>query len=98
MKPLARVEDFFDLSHHSVVIMRFLSKDGHIREKEKIQLRTPGGKVMDTHVVAIARVKPMLLGPPPDPYVIGVSLPPEITKQDAPPGTEIWNFRDEVRS
>jgi len=93
MKLLARVEDFFQLGHHSVITMRFLSEDGRIRVKEQIELRTPGRQVIDTYVAAIAHVKHSLLGPPPDPYVVSIGLPPEITKQDAPPGTEIWNFR-----
>ena len=92
MKLLARVEDFFQLAHHSIVMMRFVSEDGRIRVKGKIQLRAPDGHVTDTYVVAIECVKRNLLGPPRDPYVCGIDLPPEITKVAL--GTEIWSLRE----
>jgi len=92
MKLLARVEDFFELIPHSSVTVRFLAEDGRIREKEKIQLRTPDGQVTNTYVAGIWHVKYLPLTPR-DPNIVHISLPPEIKKQDVPSGTEIWSFR-----
>lgn len=95
MKLVARVEDFFQLSHRGYVItIRLLSEDGLIRLNEKVRIRKPDGQVKDTYVSAIEHVKYNLLGPPPDRSLIGVALSPDITKQDVPRGTEIWNFRE----
>ena len=93
MRLLGRVEDFFEIAHHSVVIMRFLCEDGRIRVSEQIQLRTPDGQIMDTYVAGLPHVKYNLLAPR-DPNIVDISLPPELTKQDVPPGTEIWSMRD----
>jgi hypothetical protein len=48
MKLLARVEAFSQLGKYPVVLMRFLFDDGVIRTEERIQLRTPDGRVIDT--------------------------------------------------
>ena len=93
MKLLARVEAFSQLGKYPVVLMRFLFDDGVIRTEERIQLRTPDGRVIDTEVGPIPHVK-YLPSAQRDPYLVSISLGPGITKQDAPPGTEIWNLKD----
>jgi hypothetical protein len=89
MTLLAKVEGSFDLGF-CVVWFKFLTEDGRIRVKDQIQLRTPDGHVKDTYVAGIERVKHSLLASVEDRSKVGISLPPDITKKDAPPGTEIW--------
>jgi len=50
--------------------------------------------VTDTYIAGIEHVKYSLLAPPPDKDRIGILLPREFTKQDVPPGTEIWSLKD----
>jgi hypothetical protein len=88
---LAKVVDSFALSFgYCVVWFEFLAEDGRIRVKDRIRLRTPDGRVRDTHVTGIERVKYSLLASEADRRKVGISLPPDIAKQDVPPGTEIW--------
>lgn len=91
MTLLAKVVDSFAFSFgYCVVWFEFLTENGLIRVKDKIQLRTPDGRVKDTYVTGIERVKYSLLASAEDRRKVGISLPPDITKVDAPPGTEIW--------
>jgi hypothetical protein len=79
-------------SYRCVMVVNLLA--GRIRVKDPIQLRTPDGQTRDTYIAGIEHVKYSLLGPPPDKDRIGICLPRELTKQDAPPGTEIWSLKD----
>jgi hypothetical protein len=95
VKLLGKVEDSFELptfipQYRCVIMFRFLAADGRIRIKDEIQLRTPGGCVKETHVAAFEHVKYLEPDPPKDERPIGICLPPEITKADVPPGTEVW--------
>jgi hypothetical protein len=94
---LAKVQDSFELpssvqSCRCVIIVKLLA--GRVRVKDPIQLRTPDGRIRDTHIAAFEHVKYSLLGPPPDRDSIGICLPQVFTKQDVPPGTEIWSLKD----
>ena len=92
MTLLAKVEDSFDFSSfgYRLVVFKFVAEDGRIRVKDQIQLRTPDGQIRDTYVAGIARGKYSLLASAEDRSKVGISVPPDITKEDAPPGTEIW--------
>jgi hypothetical protein len=74
-----------------MIIVKMLA--GTVRIKDPIQLRTPDGQVRDTYIAAFEHVKHSLLGPPPDKDVVGLCLPPEVTKEDVPAGTEVWIFK-----
>ena len=58
----------------------------HFRMKDPIQLRGPDGRVLDTHVAGLE----MVSGPNVRRDVVAFMLSKDITKQDIPPGTEIW--------
>jgi hypothetical protein len=95
VKLLGKVEDSFELpafipQYRCVIMFRFLAADGRIRIKDEIQLRTPDGCVMETYVAAFEHVKYRQPAPPVDERLIGICLPPEITKADVPPGTKVW--------
>jgi hypothetical protein len=57
------------------------------RIKDPIQLRTPEGRILNTHIDAVefANGTRMVIG-----------LPRELTKQDVPIGTEIWLVRQQA--
>lgn len=93
MTLLAKVKDSIELPssikfYRCVIVVKLL--DGPVRVKDPIQLRTPDGHVWDTYIAAFEHVKYSLLGPPLDNEVVGLCLPRELTKQDVPPGTEVW--------
>jgi hypothetical protein len=95
VKLLGKVEDSFELpafirQYRSVIMFHFLAADGRIRIKDEIQLRTPDGCVMQTYVAAFEHLKYSQPAPPVYERPIGICLPPEITKADVPPGTEVW--------
>jgi hypothetical protein len=89
MTLLARVEDSFQLGGGCVIVFKFLAEDGKLRKKDQIQLRTPDGEVTETYVAGIVIVKHRPLVPV-DKSKMSINLPRNITKQDVPPGTEIW--------
>lgn len=97
MTLLAKVQDSIELpssvkSYRCVIVIKLLG--GRIRVKDPIQLRTPDGQVRDTYIAGFEHLKYSLLGPPPDKDRIGICLPRELTKEDVPPGTEVWSVKD----
>ncbi|MGH9648594.1 MAG: hypothetical protein ACRD4E_17450 [Bryobacteraceae bacterium] len=91
MTLLAKVQDSFQIGSKCVIVFKFVTENGRIRVKEQIQLRTPDGQVKETYIAAIAHVKRSPLSPV-DRSIGTVSLPQDVTKQDVPPGTEIWKM------
>ncbi len=84
---LSKVEDTFQISKLSCVVMRpHSSLDIKLRAHDSIQLRTPDGRVIDTYVAAI----PIVCGPEVRKDVVVFQLPKSVTQQDVPRGTEIW--------
>ena len=97
MTLLGKVQDSFELpsvvrSYRCLIVVKLLA--GRIRIKDPIRLRTPDGQTRDTYIAGFEHVKHSLLGPPPDKDRVGICLPPELTKQEVPPGTEIWSLKD----
>ncbi|HMF89993.1 MAG TPA: hypothetical protein VKL40_05070 [Candidatus Angelobacter sp.] len=85
---MSKVEDTFQISGRGCVVVAAVPRahlDFRLRAKDSIQLRTPDGRVLNTHVAGIE----IACGP-------GVKdgmaflLPKEIAKQDVPKETEIW--------
>jgi len=80
---LSTVESSWEVTGRGCFVMPALWTSGlKIRRTEKIQLKTPTGKVLDTYIHAVE------LASPGSRLVIG--LPPGIAKHDIPEGTEIW--------
>jgi len=88
MTLLFKVEDVFDLSGRGCVLAPqiFSNVDVKVHAKDQLQLRTPDGKVLDTHIASIE------LGKPQDgsPCRAFIMLPRELGKEDIPIGTEVW--------
>jgi translation elongation factor EF-Tu-like GTPase len=88
MTLLFKVEDVFDISGRGCVLAPqiFTTVDVKVREKDQLQLRTPDGKVLDTHIASIELGKPQLGGH----CRAFIMLPRELDKKDIPIGTEVW--------
>ena len=87
MRLLFKVEDVFDITGRGCVLAPFVP-DGlafTIRAEDRIQLRTPSGRLFDTHIASIELLK-MRDGP----CRMAIMLPRDLTKNDVPVGTEIW--------
>lgn len=85
---LFKVEDVFDISGRGCVLAPVI-RDGldfKIRSKDRIQLRTPGGSVRETHIASIELLKPLDGGP----CRMAIMLPRNLVKGDVPIGTEVW--------
>ena len=57
-----------------------------IRPKDRIQLRTPNGRLLDTHIASFSLGKPIGGGP----TALAIELPSDIRRDDVPIGTEVW--------
>ena len=87
MKLLFKVEDKFEISGRGCVIVPAIPEglDFRIRAKDQIELRTPDGRVLQTHIASIEFAKQDVR-----PCRMVIMLPPDIAKQDVPTGTEVW--------
>lgn len=85
MVPLTTVESCFEVQGRGCYItLRQWESDLRIRKKDKIQLRAPGGGILNTYIDSIE------LGTATFGTFMTIGLPSPITKQDVPDGTEIW--------
>ena len=83
---LTTVESSFEVPGQGCWIVPAQWKsDLQVRQKDKIQLRTPGGNILNTHIGRIERVYGPSAG-----VRLTIGLPRDITKEDVPGGTEIW--------
>ena len=91
MRLLFEVEDVFDISGRGCVLAPVVPDglDFKIRANDHIQLRTPTGRVFDTHIAFIELLK-MESGP----CRMAIMLPRDLAKNDVPVGTEIWCFSE----
>jgi hypothetical protein len=82
-----RVQDVFSVSGRGTVLVLpdNWGTDLQIRVGEKIQLRTPDGRVFDTQINGVEFVKRAAGA-----CVAGIILPREISRSDIPETTEIW--------
>jgi len=88
MTLLFKVEDVFDISGRGCVIAPAMptGADFKIRAKDQIQLRTPAGQAVDTHIASIELLKPQ----DGSACRMAIMLPRDLVKQDIPIGTEVW--------
>jgi len=88
MQLLFKVEDVFDISGRGCVIVPAIPAglDFRIRAKDPIELRTPGGRVLETHIASIELAKPQ----DGSGCRMVIMLPRGIDKGDVPTGTEVW--------
>lgn len=86
MRFLSKIADTFRIrGRGTVIVFEPLQGDLRVKAKDGIQLRTPAGDVIDTHVVSIEHS----CGPNVKPYS-ALLLPAEIGERNIPSGTEIW--------
>ena len=83
----SKVGDTFTIPGRGCVIVPATPYDLDFRfhNRDSIQLRSPSGVVIDTHIASIELVKPVA-----GPCRMAFLLPNEIAKSDIPPETEIW--------
>ena len=89
MTLLFKVEDVFDISGRGCVMapeIPFSSLDISIRVRDRIQLRTPEGDVLNTYIASIELVKPS----DGSACRAAIVLPRELLKKDVPIGTEVY--------
>jgi len=90
MTLLFTVEDVFYISGRGCVLSVVPSgPDFKIKPSDHIQLRTPEGRVFDSHIASIE----FLYGTDTDGKRhcrMAIMLPREIEKYDVPRGTEVW--------
>ena len=91
MVRLSSVETSFDIQGRGCYFTLLDWKsDVRIRQKDRIQLRTPDGNILNTQ---IASVEP---GTGTKGTFIAIGLPYPIAKQDIPAGMEIWLDQQEI--
>jgi hypothetical protein len=91
LRLLFKVEDVFDITGRGCVLAPVVPDglDFKIRAEDRIQLRTPFGRLFDTHIASIELLK-MRNGP----CRMAIMLPRDFTKNDVPVGTEIWHISE----
>lgn len=90
---LCKVEDVFQISGRGCVVVPAIpssSLDFQLRAMDPIQLRTPDGRHISTHIAAIE----MLCGPNVKDRMAFL-LPSYLDREDVPKETEIWLISDQ---
>ena len=84
---LFKVEEVLEISGRGCVIVPAVSEetDFKIKPRDAIQLRTPEGRTVDTHIGSVEFLKPAL-----GPCHMAILLPPDVLKEDVPKGTDVW--------
>jgi hypothetical protein len=88
MTLLFKVEAVFDISGRGRVIAPAVpaGADFSIRVNDQVQLRTPDGRVLDTHIASIDFLNPQ----DGSTCRMAIMLPHDLAKQNIPTGTEVW--------
>ena len=88
MKLILKIEDVFDISGVGCVVTPEIPVDlgFNVKPKDRIQLRTPEGHVLDTHIVGLMSGRPAGSSR----RFYDIVLPSTLSKRDVPIGTEVW--------
>ena len=90
MEFLSKVESTFSISGRGLVIVpEKPESDFLIRVGTELELRTPDGRSLNTHITGVEFLKPRT-----GPCGMALLITRDIGKDDVPAGTEIWYFRD----
>jgi hypothetical protein len=88
MRFILKVEEVFDIPGRGLTLAPKMP--GHlnvdVRPKDRIQLRTPNGRLLDTYIASFSLGKPRGGGP----SIGTIELPFDIRREDVPIGTEVW--------
>ena len=84
---LFKIEEVFEIYGRGCVIVPVIAEgaDFKIRPLDAIQLRTPDGRILDTHIGSVEFLKPGV-----GRCRIAILLPTDIQKQDVPKGSDVW--------
>jgi hypothetical protein len=88
MRLLLKVEDVFNIAGRGLTLAPAIPDNlgFAIRPKDRIQLRTPNGRALDTHIASFSLSRPIGGGP----TTVALELPSDIRRDDVPIGTEVW--------
>jgi hypothetical protein len=91
MTLLSKVEDSFEIPERGCFIVPGVPRYGEnipkVHERDRIQLRTPDGRVIDTYVMPFS-----VFSGPKAKDCFPIRLPLEISKENVPIGTEVWHI------
>jgi translation elongation factor EF-Tu-like GTPase len=91
MEFFSTVESTFSVAGRGLVIVPEVPQgDFRIRAGTKIQLRTPDGRLLDSHITGVEFLKEALAAP----CRMAILITRDIGRDDVPVGTEIWYFRE----
>jgi hypothetical protein len=93
LRLVLKVGDVFDMAGRGLTLAPAIPRDlgFTIRPKDRIQLRAPNGRTLDTYIAAFSLGKPIGGGP----TIFNIELPAEIGREDVPIGTELWFHSNE---
>jgi hypothetical protein len=88
MKLILKVEDVFDIAVKGLVLTPSIPDNlgFAVRPKDLIQLRTPDGRVIETHIDCFGSGRPRGSSR----RFYDIVLPRDLLKKDVPIGTEVW--------
>ena len=77
----------FEIYGRGCVIVPVIAEeaDFKIRPRDAIQLRTPDGRTLNTHIGSVEFLTPEMGG-----CRMAILLPTDIQKQDVPIGSDVW--------
>ena len=89
---LFKIEEVFEIDGRGCVIVPLIAEgaDFKIRQRDAIQLRTPDGRTLNTHIGSVE-----LLTTEVGRCRMAILLPTDIQKQDVPKGSEVWLVQDQ---
>jgi hypothetical protein len=94
MEFLSTVESAFAIKGRGLVLVpKKPENDFLVRVGIALELRTPDGRSLRTHITGVEFLKP-LLGH--GPCAMAFLITRDIGKDDVPPGTEIWYLREDA--
>jgi translation elongation factor EF-Tu-like GTPase len=83
---LFKIEEVFEIHGRGCVIVPLIAEqaDFKIRPQDAIQLRTPDGRTLNTHIGSVELLKEV------GSCRMAILLPTDIQKQDVPKGSDVW--------
>jgi hypothetical protein len=84
---LFKIEEVFEIYGRGCVIVPVIAEgaDFKIRPRDAIQLRTPDGRTLNTHIGSVEFLTPEV-----GTCRMAILLPTDIQKQDVPNGSDVW--------
>ena len=92
MEYLSKVADAFQIHGRGLVLVpEQPESDFQVRVGIALELRTPDGRSLSTHITGVEFLKPSLGA---EPCRMAFLITRDIGKNDVPAGTEIWYLQD----